>query len=71
MTRTVEEVAETLEIDTDCARNLIKFLLGTDPPLAVCRGERPSATGAGHGPKVYEVNANAPAIVRHELKRLL
>ncbi len=71
MTHTVEETTRILELsDDDGARGLIKFLMSQDPPLARCRGERPAPRGSGHGPKVYEIDADAPTIVKELLERL-
>jgi hypothetical protein len=71
MTRTIEEIAIELDVDEDAARHLVKFLQAVDPPLARDKGERPPENGIGHGPKVYEIDEEAPAEMLDLLARLV
>ncbi len=70
MVYTIKEIAKKLEVDEASARGLMRYLLNTDPPMARCRGERPSPIYAGHGFKVYEVDADAPTLMRIDLQKL-
>ena len=53
MKRTLDEIADELDIDHAVSDGLIKFLI--EKGLARFRGERPSPSGRGKGAHVYEV----------------
>lgn len=57
MRRTIDELATELAVDRPAAKGLIDFLEAKK--LALFRGERPSPTGRGKGPHVYEIKDGA------------
>lgn len=57
MKMTVAEIADALGVNEKIADGVVKFLVVKG--LAQFKGERPSPTGRGKGPHVYEVVAGA------------
>lgn len=60
---TIDEIAVFLKIRRTAAAALVTLLLEVQPPLAVCKGERPSRGRCGHGPRVYEIQPNVDLLL--------
>jgi len=65
----IDDVVKKLGVDRVAAEGLLKFLRGTDPPVAVFKGQRPSAKGKGA--HVYDVQEDASQTVHVLLDKLM
>lgn len=68
MRRTIDELATELGVDRPAAKGLIDYLVAVK--LAVFRGERPSPTGRGKGPHVFEVKDGAGEAAAKMIKKV-